>query len=49
MSKTMDEFTLVSKTIPRFKVSIVYKRKVDKVQLVDLGGIDSKKPRGILD
>ena len=49
MSKTIDEFTLVSKTIPRFKVSIVYKRKVDKVQPIDLGGTNNKKPRGILD
>ena len=31
MSKIMDEFTLISKTIPRFKVSMAYKRKADKV------------------
>ena len=49
MSKIVDEFTLVSKTISKYKVSTVYKRKADKVQLVDPSGTDGSKPRGILD
>ena len=49
MSKIVDEFTLVSKTISKYKVSIMYKRKVDKVRSVNSSGMDSSKPRDILD
>jgi hypothetical protein len=47
MSKIVDEFTLVSKTIPRYRVSTMYKRKADKVRPVDPGGTDGSKPGGI--
>ena len=47
MLKIIDEFTLVSKTIPRYRVSTIYKRKADKVRLVDPSRTDRSKPRGI--
>jgi len=47
MLKIVDEFTLVSKTIPSYRVSTIYKRKADKVRLVDPNRTDSSKPRRI--
>jgi hypothetical protein len=47
MSKIIDKFTLVSKTILRYRVSTMYKRKADKVRLVDPSRTDGSKPRGI--
>ena len=48
MLKIINEFILVLKAIPRYRVSTMYKRKADKVRLVNLDRTDSSKPRGIL-
>ena len=47
MLKIINKFTLVLKTIPRYRVSTIYKRKADKVRLVDPSRIDSSKPKRI--
>ena len=47
MSRIVDVFILVLRTIPRYRVSTAYKRKVDKVRLVDSRNIDSSKLGGI--
>ena len=47
MSKIINKFTLVLKTIPRYRVSTMYKRKADKVRLVNPGRTDRSKPKGI--
>ena len=47
MLKIVDKFTLVLKTIPSYRVSTMYKRKVDKVRPVDPNRTDSSKPREI--
>ena len=49
MSKIVDEFMLISKTIPKYNVSTAYKRKADKVRPVDPGSTDGSKPGGIPD
>ena len=49
MSKIVNVFTLVSRTIPRYRVNTAYKRKADKVRPVDPRSIDSSKLGGILD
>ena len=49
MSKIIDKFILVLKTISKYRISTLYKRKVDKIQPVNLGRIDSSKPRGVPD
>ncbi len=49
MSKIVDVFTLVSRTIPRYRISTAYKRKADKVRPVNPRSTDGSKLGGILD
>ena len=47
MLRVVDEFTLLLEQFNIFKISIVYKKKANKVQLVDLRISDSSRPRGV--
>jgi hypothetical protein len=49
ISRIVDKFILLSEQFDIFRVSTVYKKKADKVQLVDLGISDSSKPGGVRD
>ena len=47
MSRVVDEFILLLEQFDMFRISIVYKKKANKVQLVNLGISDSSRPRGV--
>ena len=49
MSKIVDEFLLLLEQFNIVRVNTTWKRKVDKIQLVDLGILDSSRPRGVRD
>ena len=43
MSKTINEFTLLLEQLDTFRVNTMHKKKANKVQLVNLGKLDSNK------
>ena len=47
--RVVNKFILLLEQFNMFRVSIAYKKKANKVQLVDLRVLDSSKPRGVQD